>query len=95
MYNGITNNLKGKKMTEQITFNIDAAYDERADYVKDMAAVEAQERKRQRELDGPEEIGLEILAEWEARDAADQEEDSYLLDPDDDYQYPADEWDEE
>ncbi len=63
-----------------------------ADYWSDLANVEAQERKRQREQDGPEEIDLEVLAEW---DAADQEEDSYLLDPDDDYQYPADEWDEE
>lgn len=55
-------------MTEQITINVDAAYDERADYVKDMAAVEAYERKRQCEQDGPEEIDLEVLAEWEAQD---------------------------
>lgn len=58
-------------MTEQISFNIDAAYDERAEYCKDMAAVEAYERKRQREQDGPEEIDPEVLAEWEAQDAVD------------------------
>lgn len=58
-------------MTEQLSFNIDAAYDERAEYVKDMAAVEAQERKRQREQDGPEEIDPEVIAEWEAQDAVD------------------------
>ena len=58
-------------MTEQISFNIDAAYDERAEYVKDMAAVEAYERKRQREMDGPEDIDLDVLVEWEAQDAVD------------------------
>ena len=55
-------------MTEQISFNIDAAYDDRADYVKDMAAVKAQERKRQREYDVPD---PEEIAEWEAQDAID------------------------
>ena len=55
-------------MTEQLSFNVDAAYDERAEYVKDMAAVEAYEIKRQREYDVPE---PEEIAEWEAQDAID------------------------
>lgn len=42
-----------------------------ADYCKDMAAVEAYERKRQREQDGPEDIDPEVIAEWEAQDAVD------------------------
>ena len=36
-----------------------------------MAAVEAYERKRQREMDGPEDIDLDVLVEWEAQDAVD------------------------
>ena len=79
-------------MTEQITFNVDAAYDERAEYVKDMAAVEAYERKRQREQDGPEDIDPEVIAEWAERDAVDSCGDF----PEDDFGYDdPDEWDEE
>ena len=76
-------------MTEQISFNIDAAYDERAEYVKDMAAVEAQERKRQREQDGPEDIDPEVLVEWEMQaqmtEAQAEEDDRYFLEADEDY----------
>jgi len=78
-------------MTEQLSFNVDAAYDERAEYVKDMAAVEAYERKRQREQDGPEEIDPEVIAEWEAQDAVD----SCGYFPEDDFGYDPDEYDEE
>ena len=60
-----------------------------ADYWSDLANVEAQERKRQREPDGPE---VEVLAEWEAQDSADQD---YLLDPDDFGYRDLDEYDEE
>ena len=71
-------------MTEQISFNIDAAYDERAEYVKDMAAVEAQERKRQREQDGPEDIDPEVLVEWELQaqmtEAQAEEDSRYFID---------------
>jgi hypothetical protein len=47
-----------------------------ADYFTDMAAVEAQERKRQREQDGPEEIDPEVLAEWAEWD------DEYIIEDD-------------
>lgn len=66
-----------------------------ADYFTDMAAVEAQERKRQREQDGPEEIDLDVLVEWELQaqetNAQDEEDARYFIE-DDGYEYPADEW---
>lgn len=57
-----------------------------ADYFTDMAAVEAQERKRQREQDGPEEIDPEVLAEWAECDALTDEDDGYFIEDDDYYE---------
>lgn len=67
-----------------------------ADYWSDLANVEAQERKRQREQDGPEEIDLEVLAEWEAQDDFPDEDFGYGDWYEDDFGYgDPDEYDGE